>query len=87
MKKHIYKIIFTIIWTIIGLWLTIPVDNGREIGDMWMDGGDLLVKTGEGSFDLAFFAIMMIPVIGIWLWSLFKDDTKKGTVKRRSRMM
>jgi len=87
MKNHIYKIIFTVIWIIVGLWLTLPVDDGREIGDMWMDGGDLLVKTGEPTFDIVFFALMMVPVAGVWLWGFFKEDSKKESVKRRSRMM
>lgn len=46
-----------------------------------------MVKTGEGSFDLTFFAIMMVPVVGIWLWSLFKNESDGKPVKRKSRMM
>ncbi len=87
MKKHIIKITFTILWIIIALWFTLPVDNGREIGDMWIEGDDLLVKTGEPTFDLGFFAIMMIPVAVIWLWSLFKSESNGKPVKRKSRMM
>lgn len=87
MKKHQIKIVFTVIWTILGLWLTLPVDDGREIGDMWMDGGDLLVKTHEPTFNLGFFALFMIPVCVVWLWGLFKSDSKPKTQKRRSRMM
>lgn len=30
MKKHIYKIAHTAIWTIIGLWLTLPVDDAEK---------------------------------------------------------
>ncbi len=88
MKKHINKIAFTVIWTILALWLTLPVDNGREIGDMWMDGGDLLVKTGDPTFDIGFFVLFMIPVAGVWLWSLFSENSKgnQKPVKRRSRM-
>lgn len=86
MKRHIYKIAFTIFWTIFAIWFNSPTNDGREVGDIWMEDGALLAKTGEGSFDLAFFAVMMIPIVGIWLWSLFKSDSKEKTQKRRSRM-
>lgn len=88
MKKHIYKIAFTVIWMVLGLWLTIPVDDGREIGDMWLEGGDLLVKTGHSNWyaNMDLFALFMIPVVGMWIWTLFKDETKDKPVKRRSRM-
>ncbi|MBO6573175.1 MAG: hypothetical protein JJ958_12120 [Balneola sp.] len=86
MKKHIIKIAFTIIWTILGLWISLPVDNGREIGDIWMEGGDLLVKTSEPTFDFGFFAIFMIPVAVLWIWSLFSNESKDTPVKRKSRM-
>lgn len=87
MKKHIYKIVFTILWTIFAIWLNSPTNDGREVGDIWIQDGDLMAKTGEGSFDLALFAIMMIPVVGIWLWSLFKNESDGKPVKRKSRMM
>jgi hypothetical protein len=87
MKKHIYKITFTVIWTIFAIWFNAPKDDGREVGDFWIDNGDLMVKTGEGSFDLTFFALMMVPVVGIWLWSLFKNESDGKPVKRKSRMM
>lgn len=86
MKKHTYKIIFTVVWTIFAIWVNLPIDNGREVGEIWVEDGALMAKTGEGSFDLVLFAIMMIPIVGIWLWSLFKNDSKGESVKRRSRM-
>ncbi|MCR9131307.1 MAG: hypothetical protein NXI08_01985 [bacterium] len=88
MKKDVLKIGFTVIWIILALWLTIPVDDGRQIGDMWMEGGDLLVKTNNPTFfdNIGFFAILMIPVAIVWIWGLFKSDTKPKTQKRRSRM-
>jgi|GEM_PF-2401744 len=85
-KNNLIKILFTIVWTVIGLWLTIPVDDGRENGDYWMEGGDLVVKTSEPTFDLGFFAVFMAPVVFVWLWGLFKNDSKPKTQKRRSRM-
>lgn len=87
MKKHIYKIVFTILWTIFAIWFNSPTNDGREVGDIWIQDGDLMAKTGEGSFDLLLFAIMMVPVVGIWLWSLFKNESDGKPVKRKSRMM
>lgn len=85
------KITFTIIWTFFALWLTIPVDDGREVGDIWMEGGDLLVKTGASEYtwfdNIGFFALLMIPVFGMWAWSLFKNESRDKTKKRRSRML
>lgn len=87
MKKNIYKIVISILWTIFAIWVNLPIGNNREVGDIWIEDGALVAKTGEGSFDLAFFAIMMIPIVGIWLWNLFKNKSDGKPVKRKSRMM
>ncbi|WP_409029367.1 hypothetical protein [Gracilimonas sediminicola] len=90
MKNKTLKIVFTVIWTIIGIWIIIPADNGRQIGDAWMEGGSLVVKTSEVSWynNLGYFVLFMIPVIGIWIYSFISQyDTKKKPVKRKSRMM
>ncbi len=82
------RITITIVWSILGLWLFIPIDDGRQLGDMWMEGGDLLVKTQEVHWydGLGPFLLFMIPIIGMWLWELFKEDSNGKPQKRRSRM-
>ena len=90
MKKHIYKIAFTVIWTIAGIILLTPPEDNRQIGDVWRDSDGINIKLGDSSYtfwnNLDLFALFMIPVIGMWIWTLFKNEKKEKPVKHRSRM-
>ena len=91
MKKHTYKIIFTIIWIITGIVLLTPPEDNHQIGDVWRDSDGIHLKLGDTSYsfwdNLDLFALFMLPVIGIWLWTLFKNESDGKPVKRKSRMM
>lgn len=90
MKKHIYKIAFTVIWAITGIILLTPPDDQHQVGDVWRDSEGFHIKLGETSYtfwdNIGLFALFMIPVVGMWIWTFFKDETKDKPVKRRSRM-
>ncbi|MEQ9277957.1 MAG: hypothetical protein RLN83_00565 [Balneola sp.] len=88
MKKKLLKITFTSLWIIIAIWITVPKGDGKQIGDYWVEGGDLVVKTSNPVWfdNIGTFLILMVPVAVVWLWSLFSKESVEKPVKRRSRM-
>ncbi|MEQ8578561.1 MAG: hypothetical protein RIC57_06050 [Balneola sp.] len=94
------KILWTLIWILLGISFmfgytyepttignTPIVDLPMSIYEANKLGSEYILKPGRYWHEnVGAFALLMIPLSAIWIWSAFQDNIKNKPVKRRSRM-